>query len=90
MLQAQRIFPLIDLLGIVPVDHVGGVPVGVFLGETSDQRIVISCSQIIQACLRVVILTAVTEGVGIIFIQSTLVTECVVIVVFGQLSVSVG
>ena len=63
--QAQGVLPLIDLLGVVPVDHVGGVPVGVLLGETANAGVVVPGPQVVGSGLTVPVLPAVAEGVGV-------------------------
>ena len=49
--QAQFVFALVDLLGIVAVDAARRVPVGVLLGETADIGIIIPRAEIIGLCL---------------------------------------
>ena len=70
----------IDLLRIVPVDHVGGVPVGILLHETAYCGVIVSGSQIIQTRLGVVILPAVAEWVFVAGAGVLLVAEGIVAV----------
>ncbi len=58
-LQAQLILALVDLLGIVAVDAVRRVPVGVLLGEAADIGIIIPRAEIVGLRLSVVIFAAV-------------------------------
>ena len=57
--QPEFIFALVDLLGIIAVDRIGGRPVGVLLGEAADIGIVIPRAEIVGLCLAVVIFAAV-------------------------------
>ena len=61
-LQAQLVLALVDLLGIVAVDAVRRVPVGVLLGEAADVGTVISGTEIIGLRLAVVVFAAVAES----------------------------
>ena len=90
MFQAQGVFPLVDLLGIVPVDHVGGVPVGVLLGEPADQRVIVPRAEVVQTCFGIIVFAAVAEGVRIGFNRGSLVAEGIVIVVLAQFAVGIG
>ena len=57
--QPEFIFALVDLLGIIAVDRIGGRPVGVLLGETADIGIVIPRAEIVGLRLAVVVFAAV-------------------------------
>ena len=49
--QAQFVFALVDLLGIIAVDAVRRVPVGVLLGKTADIGVIIPRAEVIGLCL---------------------------------------
>jgi len=49
--QPKLVLALVDLLGIVAVDAVRRVPVGVLLGEAADGRVVIPRAEVIGLCL---------------------------------------
>ena len=76
--QPQRVFPLVDLLRVIPVDHVGDVPVGVHLGETPNGGIIVPCAEIVGPGFVVPILPAVTEGIDVCAGRVSLVAERVV------------
>ena len=57
--QPQLILALVDLLGIVAVDAVRRVPVGILLGKTADIGIIIPCAEVIGLRLAVVVFAAV-------------------------------
>ena len=50
-LQAQLVLALVDLLGIVAVDRIGGRPVGILLSEAADIGIIIPRAEVIGLCL---------------------------------------
>ena len=79
---AQRVFILSELLGLVAVDHVGGIPVGVLLRKPSHARIVVPRPEIIRPALHIEILAAVSEWVGVGSHAVFLVAEGVVVVGF--------
>ena len=79
-LQAQLVLALVDLLGIVAVDRIGGRPVGVLLGETADVGTVISGTEIIGLRLAVEVLAAVAERVAIQRVRLLFHAERIVIV----------
>ena len=88
--QPQLVFPLVDLLRVVPVDHVCGVPVGVLLGEAADGWVVVSRSQVVGAGFKVQVFAAVAEGVGVEAVRVLLIAECVVVVFLVDRAVEVG
>ena len=83
-------FPLIDLLGVITVDHVGSVPVGIFLREASNQRVIVPGTEVIETGFGVKILAAIAEGIDVLLIRATLVAKGIVIIVSGQFAVGIG
>ena len=79
-LQAQLVLALVDLLGIVAVDRIGGRPVGVLLGEAADIGIVIPCAEIVGLRLAVEVLAAVAERIAIQRVRLLFHAERIVIV----------
>ena len=63
--QPEFIFALVDLLGIVAVDAVRRVPVGVLLGEAADGRVVIPRAEVIGLRLAVVVFAAIAESANV-------------------------
>ncbi len=78
--QAQFVLALVDLLGIVPVDHVGGAPVGVRLGEAAYGWVVVPGAEVIGAGFGIQILSAVTEGIAVQRVRVLFIAEGVVVV----------
>ena len=62
----------------------------VFLRKPADQRIIVPGTEVVQAGFSIVVFPTVAEGVGIVFILSALITECVVIVILRQFTVGIG
>ena len=56
---------VVELQGVIAVDHVAYVPVGVLLGEAADDGVIVSGPEIVSPSLLVIILPGVAEGVGI-------------------------
>ena len=56
---------VVELQGVIAVDHVAYVPVGVLLGEAADDGVIVSGTEIVGPSLLVIILPGVAEGVGI-------------------------
>ena len=79
-LQAQLILALVDLLGIVAVDAVRRVPVGVLLGEAADIGIIIPRAEIVGLRLAVVVFAAVAERIAIQRVRLLFHAERIVIV----------
>ena len=88
--QPQAVFTLVDLLGIIPVDHVCGVPVRILLGKAADGWVVVSRSQVVIAGFGVQVFAAVAEGVGVQGVGVFLVAEGVVVIFFVNGAVEVG
>lgn len=78
--QPEFIFALVDLLGIVAVDAVRRVPVGVLLGEAADGRVVVAGTEVVRPSLIVEVLAAVAEWIAIQRVRLLLDTERIVIV----------
>ena len=78
--QAQFVFALIDLLGIIAVDAVSRRPVGILLSEAADIGIIIPRAEVIGLCLAVKVLAAVAERVLILRVRILLYAERIVIV----------
>ncbi len=74
----KRVFILSDLLGLIAVDHVGGVPVGVLLRESSDAGIIIPRTEVVSSALYVEVFSAVPKRVGVGADAVFLVAESVV------------
>ena len=79
-LQPQLILALVDLLGIVAVDAVRRVPVGVLLGEAADIGVIIPRSQIVRTGFNVVVFAAVAERIAIQRVRLLFHAERIVIV----------
>ena len=88
--QTQYVLTCVNLLGIVPIDHVCGVPVGVLLGEAADGRIIISGAQIIISGFGVQVFAAVAEAVGVQGVGVFFVAEGVVVIFLVNGTVEVG
>ena len=78
--QPQLILALVDLLGIVAVDAVRRVPVGVLLGKTADIGVIIPRAEIVGLRLAVEVLAAVTERIAIQRVRLLFHAERIVIV----------
>ena len=51
------------VVGYIGIQVQAVAPVGVFLGETADDRVVISCTQVVLACDAVILLACVGNAV---------------------------
>ena len=60
-LQAQLVRPLVDLLRLIAIEPIGGIPVRVLLRKPSRLRAVIPRAEVVRAGLFVKILPAVAE-----------------------------
>ena len=78
--QAQFVFALVDLLGIIAVDRIGGRPMGVLLGETADIGIIIPRAEVVGLRLAVVVFAAVAERIAIQRVRLLLGAERIVVV----------
>ena len=63
--KAGGVVVVVELQGVIAVDHVAYVPVGVLLGEAADDGVIVSGPEIVSPSLLVIILPGVAEGVGI-------------------------
>ena len=63
--EAGGVVVVVELQGVIAVDHVAYVPVGVLLGEAADDGVIVSGTEIVGPSLLVIILPGVAEGVGI-------------------------
>ncbi len=88
--QAQLVLPLVDLLRVVPIDHVGGVPVGILLREAAYGRIIVAGAEVVGSGFKVQVLAAVAEGVAVQGIRVLFVAEGVVVVGVADCAVGVG
>ena len=75
--EAGGIVVVIELQRVVAVEHVALVPVGGLLGEAADDGVIVSGSEIVGACLLVVILPGVAEGIGVRGDRDFLVAESI-------------
>ena len=67
-------------MGIIAVNAVRRVPVGVLLGKAADIGIIVPRTEVIGLCLAVVILAAVAERIRIQRVGILLDTERIVII----------
>ena len=63
--KAGGVVVVVELQGVIAVEHVALVPVGVLLGEAADDGVIVSGPEIVGPSLLVIILPGVAEGVGI-------------------------
>lgn len=61
--QSQLVLTLVNLLRIVAVDAVCGIPMRILLGEAANIGVVISCAEVVRAGFGVEVLAAVAERV---------------------------
>lgn len=90
ILSAIGIHGDIQFLHRVPVDHVSSIPVGILLCKAAYGGIIVSGSQIIEACGGIIVFSAVAEGVGIILVRVLLVAEGIIFVGLGDCTVAIG
>ena len=88
--EAQGIFPLGKLVGVVAVDGVGAGPVAVLLGEAADEGGVVPGTEIVGSSFRVPVLPAVAEGVAVRCRGRLLVAEGIVVVGLHGATAAVG
>ena len=77
---AKIILLLVDFLRAGSVDHIGDVPIRIFLGKASNAGIIIPGPEIVGAGFSISVFAAVAEGVDICGVGIQFIAEGIVVV----------